>query len=87
MKGLLAGLGFRSATPTFEPGQELEVVVTGYDEGAALARIGDTVLRIPGAPPGLTDTTVRIEVTAFDEETHEGKATFLDRVEEAESGW
>lgn len=87
MKQFLAGLGFRTATPSFDPGQVLQLLITGYNGDTAVARVGDTVLRLPEAPPGLTDTTVRIEVTSFDENASEGEATFLDRIEESGSSW
>ncbi len=76
------GFSFRSATPSFDAGDELTVVVTGVDAGDPVARVGDTVLRIPDAPAGSVDAKVRVRVTAFDDNDHEGVAEFVERVGE-----
>lgn len=41
------GLEVRSATPQYEPGDELSVIVTGRDGDDALVRIGHPRLRLP----------------------------------------
>lgn len=74
----LAGWSFRTATPTFEPGQELAVIITGFDGDTALARVGDTVLHVEEAPAAALDARVRIEILEFDENEFVGRATFLD---------
>jgi hypothetical protein len=74
---------FRSATPSFEPGDEIEVFVTGVRDGVHVARIGDTVIRVPDAPAGLVDSRVRLRITEFDDGAHEGTAEFLEKVGES----
>ncbi|GAB7093405.1 hypothetical protein JCM30237_05570 [Halolamina litorea] len=69
----VAGLGFRTATPRYEAGDELDVIVTGRDGDDALVRIGDTVLRLPGADVAVDDE-VRIRVTEFDAYSSTGTA-------------
>ncbi|WP_254543462.1 DUF7513 family protein [Halomarina pelagica] len=78
----LRGL-FRTTTPTFREGQELTVFVTGYRAGTAVARVGDTELRVTDAPEGLLDSRVRIRVTSFDASSHSGEAEYLERVGES----
>ena len=83
LSSFLAGVGFRSATPSFEPGEEVTVIVTGRDGDAALARVGDTVLRVTGAPASAHHAKVRAEITAFDGSSARGEAEFLDVVGES----
>jgi len=46
-----AGFSFRvDSTPDYEPGDVIEVMVTGTEGGDAVARIGDSMLRIEDAP-------------------------------------
>lgn len=71
-----AGWRFRTRTPSFAPGAELTVYVTGRDGETSVVRIGDSVLRLDEPVP--SDTQVRVRVTAFDEGTHEGEAELLD---------
>ena len=42
----LAGWSFRESTPDYEPGDVIEVMVTGAEGDDAVARIGDSTLRI-----------------------------------------
>ena len=79
----LAGVGFRTATPAFEPGETVTLIVTGLDGDVALARVGDTVLRVRGAPEAALDKKVRIEITSFDGANASGEAEFLDVVGES----
>jgi hypothetical protein len=79
----LAGWGFRSSKPDFDPGQEITVFVTGYDGDAPVARVGDTVLRIEDAPADVVDTRVRLRVESFDDNDHTGTATYLEYVGES----
>ncbi|WP_435066792.1 DUF7513 family protein [Haloplanus sp. C73] len=78
LRKLVAGLTFRTNTPAYESGDELTAFVTGYADGAALVRIGDTVLTLSDAPSGLVDTLVRIRVTEFDTADSTGRAELLD---------
>jgi len=82
MSKFFAGIGFRTATPSFEPGEEHVVVVTGVEDGVPIARIGDSKLRIPDAPSGSVDTKVRIRVESFDDGDHTGVADYLKTVGE-----
>jgi hypothetical protein len=79
----LAGWGFRSHTPSFDPGQEITVFVTGYDGDSPVARVGDTVLRVENAPADAVDARVRLRVESFDQSDYTGTATYLDRVGES----
>jgi hypothetical protein len=78
-----AGVGFRTNEPSFEPGEEASAFVTGYDGGAALVRVGDTLLRIEDAPENGLDTRVRFRVEEFDGNDHRGTATYLETVGES----
>jgi hypothetical protein len=79
----LKGWWFRSTTPAFEPGQRLEVFVTGVRDGVAVARIGDSVIRVPDAPDGLVDSRVAVHVTEFDASEYTGSAEFVEKVGES----
>jgi hypothetical protein len=78
---LFAGWGFRTSTPTYAAGDALEAFVTGNDPaGGVRVRIGDTVLRLPDADPDLVDARIRLEVTSFDADAHEGTAKLVEVV-------
>ena len=78
MRKFLAGVGFRSTTPSFTEGQEVSAFVTGYDGTTPLVRVGDTVLRLSDDAADVeTDTRVRIRVTRFDDESHRGEAELV----------
>ncbi|NHN58083.1 MULTISPECIES: hypothetical protein [Halorussus] len=79
----LAGLGFRTNTPSFAPGQEISAFVTGYDGDVPVVRVGDTVLRVDDAPADALDTRVRLRVEEFDESAHRGRASYLETVGES----
>lgn len=77
----LAGWSFRSSTPGYEPGDVIEVMVTGEANGdAAVARIGDSTLRIEGAPDDAVNTRVLVAVDAWDEAGHTGTGTYRETV-------
>ncbi|MGQ4556258.1 DUF7513 family protein [Halobellus sp. GM3] len=78
---LFAGFGFRTPTPTFEVGEEISAFVTGRDDDGLRVRIGDTVLKLPDADPGLLDGKVRLEIESFDDELHFGTARVVDVLE------
>jgi hypothetical protein len=78
---LFEGWGFRTNRPTYAVGDELTAFVTGYEDGVALVRIGDTIIWLPDAAPGLSDSLVRLRVTAFDEGDRVGEGELLDVVE------
>jgi len=80
---LLAGWSFRESTPDYEPGDVIEVMVTGDAGGEAVARIGDSVLRIEGAPDDALDTRVRVAVETWDEAAHRGTGTYRETVGES----
>ncbi|CQH50245.1 uncharacterized protein HHUB_1607 [Halobacterium hubeiense] len=79
----LAGVGFRTNTPSFEAGVELTAFVTGVEDGSAVARIGDSKLRISNAPDDAVDTLVRLRVEGFNDDTHVGQAEYLETVGES----
>lgn len=79
----LYGWWFRSSRPDFEQGKELSAFVTGYDGDDAIVRIGDTTLRIPDAPAGLLDKRVRLRVTDFDGNEHDGRGEYVETVGES----
>ncbi|NEU57560.1 hypothetical protein [Halorussus sp. MSC15.2] len=76
----LAGWGFRTNKPSFEAGEEISAFVTGHDGDAPVVRIGDTILRVEGAPGDALDTRVRLRVDEFDDNDHHGTATYLETV-------
>lgn len=78
-----AGFTFRTKTPAFETDQEIEVMVTGRSEGETVARVGDTILVVDGAPEDAVDTRIAARVTAFDEKTHRGRIEYLETVGES----
>lgn len=73
-KGLFANWRFRTSTPTFEPGEQLEVYLTNFDGGRGEARIGDTILEVEGASVGQVDQLVEISIESFDKSAHRGQA-------------
>lgn len=79
----LAGVGFRTNTPAFEPGQEITAFVTGYDGDSPVVRIGDTILRVADAPVDAVDARIRLRVESFDASGHTGTATYIERVGES----
>ena len=74
------GWRFRTSKPKFEPGEEFTAFVTGYENGAGLVRLGDSVLRLSEASPDLVDTQVRLRVEEFDANDHAGRATVLEEL-------
>ena len=77
------GWSFRSTTPAYEPGEEIEVFLTGTRGGVPIARVGDTVLEVPDAPPSALDSRVAVRVTDFDASEYEGTGEFLEKVGES----
>ncbi|KAB1196385.1 MULTISPECIES: hypothetical protein [Haloferax] len=75
---LLAGWTFRTATPTFEAGEEITAYVTHRDDDGYSVRIGDSVLRIDDAEGLEIETKVRVRVTSFDDATYEGTGEVVD---------
>jgi len=77
------GWWFRTNKPSFATGDEVSVFVTAVDAGTPVARVGDTVLRIPDGDPALVDKRVIVRVTSFDEDDHVGEAEHLRTVGES----
>ncbi|WP_435094414.1 DUF7513 family protein [Halorubrum sp. N11] len=75
-----AGLEFRSSTPDYAPGDVIEVMVTGDEGGAAVARVGDSTLRIEDAPGDAVNTRVLVAVETWDESSHRGTGTYRETV-------
>ncbi|WP_123623111.1 hypothetical protein [Halorubrum sp. CSM-61] len=78
-----AGFSFRGSTPDYEPGDVIEVMVTGAEGGEAVARIGDSTLRIEDAPSGAVNTRVLVAVDSWDEAAHRGTGTYRETVGES----
>ncbi|EMA69691.1 hypothetical protein C461_02151 [Halorubrum aidingense JCM 13560] len=76
----LAGWSFRSSTPDYAVGDVIEVMVTGDEGDTAVARIGDSTLRIEGAPDDAVNTRVLVAVDAWDEASHAGTGTYRETV-------
>ncbi|NHN41537.1 hypothetical protein G9C85_07780 [Halorubellus sp. JP-L1] len=75
------GWGFRTHTPSFDVGEELSAFVTGVDDdGTPVVRVGDSIIRLEDADPGLVDKRVRCRVTGFDDDAHTGTAVYLETV-------
>ncbi|WP_458206953.1 DUF7513 family protein [Haladaptatus sp. NG-SE-30] len=75
------GWSFRTNKPEFDMGEEIDVYVTGYRNGSAEARIGDTILDVDGAPAQAVDSRVRLRVEEFDSNDHTGRATFVEMID------
>lgn len=71
---------FRSARPTFEAGEEINVYLTSIDgdTGRAEARIGDSILEVHGARVEQLDQLLTLKVDAFDASTHRGRAQIVE---------
>ncbi|SEO78502.1 hypothetical protein SAMN04487948_105125 [Halogranum amylolyticum] len=83
---LLAGWTFRTSTPDYAVGDELTVFVTGTNGSTPIVRIGDTVISLLDVEDGrpLVDRRVRIRVTEFDTQRHEGSGELLSVFDEEE---
>jgi len=81
LRKLFEGWTFRTNRPAYAAGDELTAYVTGYEEGVAQVRIGDTILELPDAERGLGDRLVRLRVTAFDTEESTGRGELLGVVD------
>jgi hypothetical protein len=79
----LRGWSFRTARPTFDVDEEIEVFLTGVRDGTVVARVGDTIIRVPDADPSDVDTRCRIRITEFDDDDATGEATLLATVGES----
>ncbi|GAA0246669.1 hypothetical protein ACFFQF_05615 [Haladaptatus pallidirubidus] len=77
----LAGWSFRTNKPEFDVGQEIDVYLTDYSNGTALARVGDTLIHVEDAPPDALDTRVRLRVDEFDTNDYVGEATFVEAID------
>ncbi|MFC4406087.1 DUF7513 family protein [Haloarchaeobius iranensis] len=83
LSSVLAGVGFRTRTPAFDPGEEVTAFVSGVQDGAAVIRIGDSRLSLPGVedPDVLVDERVRVRVEEFDETSHSGSGVLVEVVD------
>ena len=75
-RSFFTGWHFRSSTPSFSPGQQIEAYLTGYNEQnqCGEARIGDTILRVPGTRPDQVDQLLTLQITQFDPTSNTGEA-------------
>lgn len=83
LKKYTKGWSFRTTHPSFETGEEISVFVTGYEGDTAVARVGDTVLRLTDAPTDVRDKRVRARVREFDEGDYTGEAEYIETVGES----
>jgi hypothetical protein len=67
---------FRSATPAFAPGEDIQAYLTGFDPatGEGTVRVGDTVLTVTGVEVGQLDQLVALRVESFDIARSTGQA-------------
>ncbi|WP_338739539.1 DUF7513 family protein [Haloplanus salilacus] len=79
----LRGWSFRTSRPSFDVDDEIEVFLTGVENGTVVARVGDTIIRVPDADPEYVDTQCRIRITEFDDGDATGEATFVAKVGES----
>ncbi|QAU12720.1 hypothetical protein EKH57_08285 [Halorubrum sp. BOL3-1] len=85
----LAGWSFRGSRPDYAAGDTIEVMVTGREGdggaagGTAIARIGDSTLRIEGAPEDAINTRIIVDVESWDGSAHAGRATYRKTVGES----
>ncbi|AXG07424.1 hypothetical protein DU500_13870 [Haloplanus rubicundus] len=80
---LFAGWTFRTNRPSYAVGDELTAFVTGYEDGVAQVRIGDTIITLADADRGLDDRLVRLRVTEFDADDATGSGELLGVVDDA----
>ena len=75
-RSFLTGWQFRTATPAFEPGQQIQAYLTDFDasRNVGVARIGDTVLTVHGVDAGDVDALMTLRVRQFDKTHHRGDA-------------
>ncbi|WP_135820296.1 DUF7513 family protein [Halostella litorea] len=78
----LRGWRFRTATPSFDAGEEVTVILTGVRGDDVVARVGDSTLAVDGASPADVDRKARVRVKRFDDGDHEGRAELLEVVGE-----
>ena len=76
----LAGWSFRGSTPEYAAGDVIEAMVTGVEGDTAVARIGDSTLRIEGAPDDALNTRVLVAVETWDGTEHRGTGTYRETV-------
>ncbi len=79
----LEGWSFRTKLPDFDPGQEIEVMVTAVDNGVVKARIGDSILTINDAPANPLHKRVMVKIDEWDNDGHHGEGTYLETVGES----
>lgn len=79
----IKGLGFRTNRPSFDPGDEVRLFVTGFEDSTAIARVGDSVLRLPDVSEDLVDSQVDLRVESFDTDTFVGEATRIETTDGA----
>lgn len=79
----LAGATFRTTTPSFAGGDEIEVYVTDYDEadGDLYALVGETRLSFVDGSPDLVGCRVLARVESFDDDAHSGTVAHLETLD------
>jgi hypothetical protein len=78
-RSFFTGWQFRSSTPSFGPGEEIEAYITGYDEARQRgeARIGDTIISVRGVEPAAVDQLVTLKILRFDPASNYGEAELV----------
>lgn len=76
----LESWSFRSATPSFEPGDRIRAIITDFNsqEGMGVARIGDTIIRVDNTTRDDLDREVGIEIEQFDRKRSRGEGRRLE---------
>jgi hypothetical protein len=75
-RSFFTGWQFRTATPSFEPGETIEAYLTDFhhERGTAEARLGDTILTVAGADPQQVGQVVTLRIKHFEPASHTGEA-------------
>jgi hypothetical protein len=76
----LTGLSFRTTTPSFEAGAEIEVYVTEVDDesGELVAQVGETRLHFENGDADIVGCRVLARVESFDDAAHRGRVTHIE---------
>jgi len=75
-RSFFTGWHFRTATPEFGPGEQIEAYITGYDNEhqCGEARIGDSILAVRGVAPDAVHQLMTLKVLRFDPASNTGEA-------------
>lgn len=82
LKKYFKGLRFRTNRPSFDVGEEIRLYVTDFEDGSAIARVGDTILNLPDGSEDLVGSQVDIRIETFDASTSVGEASLIEGTDE-----